>query len=668
MKNEFELAFNEIAEARMLAPDVVLEALQTALISAYRRDANASAAQRVDARIDPGTGRARIFVEKEVVDDVQNPNTEVELEKARYYDPEAEYGDMVMVQVEGTTKKFGRIAAQTAKQVILQKIREAERNALYEEYVTKEGDVLSGQVQSVNAAFATLSLNGRAEAMLPRAQQIPGERYKPGDKVRTYVLEVKKSTRGPQIIVSRSHRNMLKRLLEFEVPEIYNGQVEIKNIAREAGGRSKVAVAALQDGIDPVGACVGMRGIRIQNIVKELHDEKIDVIEWNPDQEAFIAKALSPARVTGVYLEDDPDLGRTAVVIVPDDQLSLAIGREGQNARLAAKLTGWRIDIKSVTEAVTTAMEQLDIPPMMDVTTKHPDMMADVVRIMEKKTSGLTVMPEDYTLLSKFADVVERRMMQVRDEARQARLAEINAVKSTLPQEVFKIPVDKLDLPDRLIEALQPLENVGEIMLRFLIDENRLRRLLGNQSDQALAQVQESLDQLVMPEDMLDDVLDEVSEEASELVTEVEAESADEVTEAVAVEPETQVEAETEPTLEEAAAEQAAPVDVFPDEQLEEEEEEPVRKAKPATKATPPKPVAPVVEDTSDDDEFDDDEFDDDDDDDDDEYDETGKSKRKKKKERQQRRQLIFDEDLGEVVVKRRRKGSRKREDWDDYK
>jgi N utilization substance protein A len=285
MRSEFEVAFNEISELRALPRDVVLEALRTALISAYRRDANASAAQSVEVEIDPNTGRARIFVEKEVVDSVLNPNTEVDLEKARYYNPESNIGDTVMVQVEGTTKKFGRIAAQTAKQVILQKIREAERNVLYEEYIEREGDLINGTVQSVNPSMVTLSL-GRAEAIMPRAHQIPGEKYKPHDKLRTYVLEVKRSNRGPQIIVSRGHRNMLRRLLEYEVPEIYNGQVEIKNIAREAGYRSKVAVAALQEGIDPVGACVGMRGMRIQNIVKELHDEKIDVIEWTPTLDA----------------------------------------------------------------------------------------------------------------------------------------------------------------------------------------------------------------------------------------------------------------------------------------------------------------------------------------------------------------------------------------------
>jgi N utilization substance protein A len=616
MRNEFEVAFNEIAELRELPADVVLEALHNALISAYRRDSGASAAQKIDANVDLNTGRARIFVEKEVVspEDVRspafNPNTEVDLEKARYYHPEAQIGDTVMVQVEGTTKKFGRIAAQTAKQVILQKIREAERNALFEEFVDKEGDIVNGQVQSANAAMVTLSL-GRAEAILPRPQQIPGERYKPHDKVRVYVMEVKRTPRGPQIVVSRSHRNMLRRLLEYEVPEIYNGQVEIKNIAREAGYRSKVAVAALQDGIDPVGACVGMRGIRIQNIVKELHDEKIDVIEWNPNQEQFIAKALSPARVAGVYLDDDPDAGRTAVVIVPDDQLSLAIGREGQNARLAAKLTGWRIDIKSVAEAVQTALDRLYDPALADVARTQSALIDDVRLIMDKKANSRTVMPEEYKTLNKFADLVERRLLAIKLESRQARLAEINAVKTTLPQTAFEIPVQSLDLPDHLIEALQPLENVGEIMLRFLIDENRLRKLLGGNADAALQQVQLALDKLIVPDEFDDLAVDEPTPAGAQAV----------------VAPAVDVPALADEDADELPAAVSAPVGA-PARDLDDDEE-----------------VGFVEDDEEDDDQ--------------------SKAKGGKgKKERAKRRQLVFDESTGRTVAKRNRKGSRKRGDW----
>jgi transcription termination/antitermination protein NusA len=627
MRSEFEVAFNEIAELRSLPRETVLEALRTALISAYKRDAGVGSSQRVEANVDPGTGRARIFVEKEVVDEVQDNRTEVELEKARYYEPEANLGDMVMVQVEGTTKKFGRIAAQTAKQVILQKIREAERNALYDEFSAKEGDVMAGVVQSVNPSMVTVTLNGKAEAILPRAQQIPGERYKPHDKVRIYLLEVKRSNRGPQIIVSRSHRNMLRRLLEYEVPEIYNGQVEIKSIAREAGYRSKVAVAALQEGVDPVGACVGMRGIRIQNIVKELHEEKIDVIEWNPNQEAFISKALSPARVAGVYLEEDPDSGRTAVVIVPDDQLSLAIGREGQNARLAAKLTGWRIDIKSVTEAVQEALDNLNGTALKSMQTEQADMIADVRRIMEKRAANRAVMPEEYTVLGKFADFVQRKQMAARDVLRQQRLAEIQAVRMTLPQAAFQMPVESLGLPENITEALLPLENVGEIMLRFLIDERRLRQLLNESPSDSLARVQTALDKLVLPE---------------------------------YVDPETQ-KAEAVAEVEEMLGEEQAAAQVGTAEAAEDEElvidafGNAVAPTKPAVRKEP-EPV--VVEETA----FEEDE------DIDAIAKKDGEGKKSKKKEREQRRQIVFDEDIGEMVVKRRRKGGRDRGGtWGDW-
>jgi N utilization substance protein A len=513
MKSELQIAFGEIAEARALSADKILEALRTALVSAYQREAGIGKSQRVEAEIDPKTFVVRLFVEKEVVDDIFDERTEVLLEDARFYAPEAQPGDMVMVQVDTAARDFGRIAAQTAKQVILQKIREEERNALYDEFIDKEGDIISGTVQSVNAAVVTIGLQ-RTEGVMPRNQQIPGERFKPHDKVRAYVVEVKRTPRGPQIVLSRSHRNMLRRLLEFEVPEIYTGQVEIKNIAREAGYRSKVAVAALQDGIDPVGACVGQRGTRIQNIVKELHDEKIDVIEWNANQEVFIAKALSPARVSGVYLEDDPDSGRTAVVIVPDDQLSLAIGREGQNARLAAKLTGWRIDIKSVSESVEEALAGLDEPPLREIKAQISDLAEEAQRILEKRAANRAVMPEEFRQLERFADLVQRRHIAAHEQMRKKRQDELNAVRKTLPQGAFQLPISALDVSAEMKDALAVLENVGEIMLRYLIDENRLRRLLEPFGDDALATLQASLDRLVIPE-VVETLLEEVDETES---------------------------------------------------------------------------------------------------------------------------------------------------------
>ncbi len=631
MRNEFEVAFSEIAELRALPREVVLEALQNALVSAYRRHFDASNAQRIEARIDPDTGRIRIFAEKEVVDEVQLPDTEVDLETARFHDPEAQIGDLVMVQVQIPTKQFGRIAAQNAKQVILQKIREAERAALFDEFSEREGDLMTGTVQSISQGTVIVSL-GRAEGRMPRQQQIPGERYRPHDKLRVYVVEVKRTNRGPEIIVSRSHRNMLRRLLEYEVPEIYNGQVEIKNIAREAGYRSKVAVAALQDGIDPVGACVGMRGIRIQNIVKELNDEKIDVIEWNPDQEVFISKALSPARVTGVYLDDDPDAGRTAIVLVPDDQLSLAIGREGQNARLAAKLTGWRIDIKSVSEAVQDALSMLDVPPLNALHETHADMIEQVRAIMAKREANRAVMPEEFAVLGRFADVAERTLLEARLAERAARMEEINAVRATLPAAAFSIPVSILDLPDDMIEALESFGTVGEIMLRFLIDEESIHRRLENLPEGALEQLQQALDAVVVAID-IDETVDELFLEDAEAVEEVDIAAdadADEAPEATAEEEEVESFAEL------IAAEPEMITDAFGEPVYEEEPALPSAKQSEA--------------------EFDLD-FDDD-------LERVSKSSKKKKKKK--RRDLVYDEDSGQMVARRRRKGSRRRSEWDD--
>ncbi len=654
MSNELQIAFNEIAQMRALPADVVLEALQSALVSAFRKDSGASAAQAIEAQIDPKTGRARVFVEKEVVEDVLTDATEVTLETARFYNPEAQINDIVMVQVEHTTKSFGRIAAQTAKHVILQKIREAERTALYDEFINREGDLITGTVQSVNSKQVTLSL-GRAEADLIRSQQIPGERYRTHEKIRVYVMEVKKSNRGPQIIVSRAHRNMLRRLLEYEVPEIYNGQVEIKNIAREAGHRSKVAVAALQDGIDPVGACVGMRGIRIQNIVKELHNEKIDVIEWNTDAEAFISKALSPARVTGVYLDDDLFEGRTAVVIVPDDQLSLAIGREGQNARLAAKLTGWRIDIKSVMETVQAALENLEAPPLDSLVERYADLIAEAHRIMEKKQLELTVMPEEYKALGRFADIIEQALLAQRNEARERYLQEREAVKSTLPPDLFKLPLDVLAVSQAILDILEPYENVGEVMLTCLVDDTIVARKLSSLEGSPMDDIQTALD-TVMAANIEQLLAESISIEDIEEP-------------AVAMdEDEAPVEAE-EPlagaSMEDDAEEGEVLLDAFGQPVIGEEME---AEADPSAPGPAPEKTASdaggfdqVIEDI--------DYYHGDEGEPDFELDRS-KSKKKRRKDRQKRRQLILDEASGEVIAKRRRKGRRGSwddETWEDY-
>ena len=349
MKSEFAIALSQICADRKLPENVILEAIELALVSAYKRDFGAG--QNISVSLDPRTGRARVFAEKEIVEQVEDPRTQISLADARKLDAMAELGGTI--RVETTPQNFGRIAAQTAKQVVLQRIREAERDALFGEFAEREGEMVTGTVRNIDSRTGNITLNlGRAEAVLPHNEQIPGETWRLHERLRAYVVKVDKGSRGPEITVSRSHRNFLRRLLELEVPEIANGTVEIKAIAREAGQRSKVAVAVVQQGIDPVGSCVGMRGQRIQNVVNELNGEKIDVVEWSPDVATFIANSLSPAKASYVRLNAEE---KTATVVVPDRQLSLAIGKEGQNARLAAKLTGWRIDIKSETAAAEEA-------------------------------------------------------------------------------------------------------------------------------------------------------------------------------------------------------------------------------------------------------------------------------------------------------------------------
>jgi N utilization substance protein A len=354
IKNEFSLAFNEVLEEKQLPKEIILGAIESAMVSAYRRAVNASSAQHVEAKVDPETGKVLIYAEKEVVEEVQDIRTEVTLTDASAVNPTAQLGDMVIV--ETTPKDFGRVAAQTARQVIQQRIREAERGAQMEYFERQIGEIVSGIVQATNPQSTTLGLDMKAEGVMPANQRIPGEKFRVHDRLRAIILEVKDGSRGPQIVLSRAHRNFLRRLMENEVPEIYHGIVEVRAIAREPGQRAKVAVSATQPGVDPVGACVGVKGVRIQAIVKELHDEKIDIIEWSQDPVIYISKAISPARVSGVYLTEAE---KTATVVVGEDQLSLAIGRDGQNARLAAKLTGWRIDIKSVVEAAGDVLNKL---------------------------------------------------------------------------------------------------------------------------------------------------------------------------------------------------------------------------------------------------------------------------------------------------------------------
>ena len=345
MKNEFLIAIKQLCAEKNLPEEVVYSAIEAALISAYKRSFGTAANQPVSVRINRTTGDVKVYAEKTVVEEVTDPRAEIALEQARRIKPGVKVGDAV--EVEATPHDFGRIAAQTAKQVVLQRLREAEREAVYEEFTDKERDIVTGIVQRVEPKRIVVDL-GKVEATLPEEEQVPGERYRPGQRIKALLVEVRRTPKGPEVKLSRTHRDLLRRLFELEVPEISQGTVELKAIAREPGSRSKVAVAARQEGVDPVGSCVGMRGIRIQNIVRELNDEKIDVVPWHPDEAVFVGNALSPAQVLHVELNEAE---KTAYVVVPDRQLSLAIGKEGQNARLAAKLTGWRIDIKSASAA-----------------------------------------------------------------------------------------------------------------------------------------------------------------------------------------------------------------------------------------------------------------------------------------------------------------------------
>jgi N utilization substance protein A len=344
MKSDFLLAITQLSAEKNLPKETVLTAVEAALVSAYKKD-NFNPNQNISVKINPNSGKVEVWVEKNVVQKVADPRLEIALKEAKTLRKDAKVGEAIMV--EATPANAGRIAAQTAKQVILQRLHEAEHSAIFEEYADKEGEVVSGVVQRFEAGQVFIDM-GRTEAVLPPSEQVRTERYRIGQRLKVVLLQVARTSKGPRVIVSRSHPELLRRLFELEVPEVYNGNVEIKSIAREAGFRSKIAVAAKQEGIDPVGCCVGLRGIRIQNIVSETNGEKIDVVMWSPDPATFIANALSPAHILSVELNKAEQV---ATVVVPDKQLSLAIGKEGQNARLAAKLSGWRIDIKSASAA-----------------------------------------------------------------------------------------------------------------------------------------------------------------------------------------------------------------------------------------------------------------------------------------------------------------------------
>jgi len=390
VKTELVTAMRQLTAERDLPIEVIIDAVQNALAATYKRTYAPN--QEVRVELDTETGDFHVYAFKKVVINVKEPDDEISLKDAQEL-PDTP-GLNEVVEVEVTPPNFGRIAAQTAKQTILQRIQEAERDLIYDEFVNREGEVLNGIIERVEPRGMIVNL-GKAESLLPPHEQVPRERYRIGQRLKVYLVKVDRGVRLPTLVVSRSHRGLVRRLFEVEVPEIFNGTVEMKAIAREPGSRTKVAVASRQEGIDPVGACVGMRGVRIQNIVNELNGEKIDVIEWDADAGKFVANALSPAQAISVTV-DEAD--RRAVVTVPDTQLSLAIGKEGQNARLAAKLSGWRVDIKKESDSPVPQPAEAEPEP-------EPEPQPELVAVEAE--------PETMTM----EELLEQTPVEAKDEA-----------------------------------------------------------------------------------------------------------------------------------------------------------------------------------------------------------------------------------------------------------
>ncbi len=663
MKNEFALAFNEVLEEKQLPKDVIIDALEAAMVSAYRRAVNASSAQEVNAKIDPETGKVSIFAEKEVVDVVQDPRTEVSISDAQKVDPNADVGSMVVV--ESTPRDFGRVAAQTARQVIQQRIREAERDSQLSHYSKQMGEIVNGVVQAVSPQGITMGLDMKAEGVMPRNQMIPGERFRVHDRVRALLLEVKQTPRGPQIILSRAHRNFLRRLLENEVPEIYHGLVEIRSISREPGQRSKVAVAALQPGVDPVGACVGIRGVRIQAIVRELNDEKIDVIEWNADPAQYIAKALSPARVTGVYLNEHTKGAKTATVVVPEDQLSLAIGRDGQNARLAAKLTSWRIDIKSLPEAASDALYKLqNNPEYAFLIESEAETVPHIEAILAKKAENRPVTPEEYQVLAQFVDRIERGAIRQKQAEVKAREERHKAARAAVPEAAFELPLEELNIHERLFNVLTGAgyQSIGDLKFQMSTNPDSILGINGV-GPKAMQEIEKALNEIPV-----------LNVPAEAPAVEVQPE---------VVQPEEVAPLEAAP-VEEVEAAPAEPVlaEVAPAEEIVEapQAEEPVEAEAQAPEAVQPEPVAeapaPAAEAPAAQPEEETDnlealftlkpeilEYEETDVEDEEEEDEEGKGKKKGKKKKKKFVEMEYDPDQDIMVVRKKRKRG---EAWDE--
>lgn len=441
MKSDFIIALTQLASERNLPREIVLSAIEAALISAYKKDSIA-AGQDISVKLDPGSGEVSVYIVKTVVEDLTDPQQELTLAQARELKPDAEIGDVV--PTESLPHSAGRIAAQTAKQVVIQRLREAEREVVFQEYADKEGEVFTVTIQRMEQKQIIVEL-GRAEAILPPSEQAPFERYRVGQRLKVLLQSIRQSNKGPEIIVSRADKLLVKRLFEMEVPEIYNGSVEIVEIAREPGSRTKVAVWAKQDGVDAVGSCVGLRGIRIQNIVNEFHGEKIDVVQWDKNPAKFIASALSPSMVLSVDIDSEAG---TAVVVVPDRQLSLAIGKEGQNARLAARLTGLKVDIKSHIEVQEAEQEKPEAEVPAQVATKE-EAVAAVDEAVKPALEPVEEAPK--------VEVVE-------EEGQAPEPAEVLAAEQPADVPVAQVEAAEVQAPPQEAAAVEPKPVPAEVI------------------------------------------------------------------------------------------------------------------------------------------------------------------------------------------------------------
>ncbi len=684
MKSEFALAFNQICAEYNLPRDTVLEAVKAALVTAYRRDWKVGPNQNLTAEINMDTGLARIFLEKTVVEEVADPGLEIELAEARRIDRTVQLGDAVLVDV--TPHDFGRIAAQTAKQVITQRLHEAEKESQISRFSRQVNEIIIGTIQSITPQGIILHLERTEEAQMPRNQQIPGERYRLHQKIRVYVLEVKRSPRGPQIVVSRSDPAMLRRLLELEVPEIRSGLVEIKSIARVAGVRSKVAVVARQPGVDPVGTCVGMRGIRIQTISRELNDERIDVVQWYEDPEKYIASALSLNTVLSVVLDEQNPGGKTASVVVLDDQLSLAIGRGGQNARLAAMLTGWRIDIQGASEAALWALQRVNEQP--DLLAHQKDsvalvsQLAAILRAHEGTQDPYN--DEERRVIKtvveavRLAEIARREKEHPLSHQTRARLAaqEVAAqqqreaaaqARARVPQSAYERPLETLALSEKVLGHLQRngVTNVGQVMERIAQGDEALLVLTGV-GVKALSEIKAAVEAsdlhfldlegtseaaVVVESPVPEAAIEAVVEVAAEAVEQVEVAAVEEaVVEALPAAPEEAVEAVAVVVEAEApgivAVEAEAPAAAVVGAEVA--AEAPAAPTVSAPEVAPIKELftVPFVEEE-------------------DEDLESGSLRRQKKGKRKQRT-VFYDDEKGETfVVRKRRRGGP--DSWDEY-